>query len=127
MGAAVVTVSPAIPPRCPSLSWSVKWGVLEAKLSGVTGGQYLAVMTEILAFRSEGRALQVAVASRHPLLEIVDVELESPPGSCPHPHGVCMVRGRTAGSLAARGSGAMEGAWADPARASVSASVKGAR
>ena len=105
----------------------MKWGVLEAKLSGVTGGQYLAVMTEILAFRSEGRALQVAVASRHPMLEIVDVELESPPGSCPHPPGVCMMRGRTAGSLAARGSGAMEGAWADPARASVSASVKGAR
>lgn len=93
----------------------------------MTGGRYLAVMTEILAFRFEGRALEVTVASRHPVLEIVDVGLESPPGSCPHPPEGCMVRGRTAGSLAVRGSGAVDRAWADPARASVSTSVKGVR
>lgn len=79
----------------------------------MTGGRYVAVTSEILAFGLEGRALEVVVASRHPALEIVDVGLELPPSSCPHPRRV-HVRGRAAGSLAVQGSGAVEGARADP-------------
>lgn len=91
----------------------------------MTGGRYVAVTFEILAFGLEGQALEVAVASCHPVLEIVDVGLESPPSSCPHPRRV-HVRGRAVGLLAVRGSGAVEGARADPTRALASASVKGA-
>lgn len=114
---------PCPAPPSPALWSGVCW---RQSCPGVTGGQYVAVMSEILAFGLEGRALEVAVASRHPELEIVDVGLELPPISCPHPRRVHM-RGRAAGSLAVRDSGAVDGARADPALASASASVKGAR